>query len=106
MTGHTELPWTTSGWDTKHNAATIWARSFGSPIAAACYMGGTAQAEANAALIVKAVNMHERLLIALKGLDEASELIRNAWDQEDAYRIFEQAQQNARALLAEAREDA
>lgn len=59
---------------------------------------------ANAAFIVKAVNMHDRLLVALQGLDEASELIRHAWDQEDAYRIFEQAQQNARTLLAEAGE--
>ena len=61
---HTPLPWFEHGWESRDDA--VFVRSVGGVLVArVCYIGGTEPAEANAALIVKAVNNHERLVAAL-----------------------------------------
>jgi len=63
----TPTPWATdSKWDQVLDGVAI--RSGGNLIAKAMYLGGTDQAKANAALIVRAVNAHEAMKEALKRL--------------------------------------
>lgn len=59
----TPRPWATDGkWSDYIEGVRISAPNYAPSVAIARYVGGTAAAKANAALIVKAVNAHDELM--------------------------------------------
>lgn len=66
-TKHTPTPWhTAEEWSNQYDAAVIAGGPNSFVLAGAFYMGGTDQAKANAAHIVRCVNAHEALVAACK----------------------------------------
>lgn len=98
---HTPLPWIEDGWAEYDRVAKLWVFSLrvsGLPIVK-CYGDSAEKAEANARLIVKAVNNHEKLVEALNLIAETCGVV-NYSSHNQMREAIESAMSIAEELLA------